>query len=73
VSATLRYGSTRFPAKPLASIGGKPMIWHTYTNACKAKNLDYCCVATDDPRIEKVVKAFGGEVGLRTSWNAVYP
>ena len=28
-----RYGSTRFPGKPLADIAGKPMIWHTYTNA----------------------------------------
>ena len=57
-----RYGSTRFPAKPLALIGGKPMIWHTYTNATKAKNLDYCCVATDDERIERTVKEFGGQV-----------
>ena len=31
---------------------------HTYTNACKAKNLDYCCVATDDPRIQKVAGGY---------------
>ena len=61
-----RYGSTRLPGKPLAIIGGKPMIQHVYENASKAKLLDQIIVATDDRRIEEAVKKFGGNV-VRTS------
>jgi 3-deoxy-manno-octulosonate cytidylyltransferase (CMP-KDO synthetase) len=61
-----RYGSTRLPGKPLAMIGGKPMIQHVYENASKAKLLDEVIVATDDVRIEQAVKNFGGNV-MRTS------
>jgi 3-deoxy-manno-octulosonate cytidylyltransferase (CMP-KDO synthetase) len=57
-----RYGSTRLPGKPLAEIGGKPMIEHVYASAAKAKILDRLIVATDDRRIEAAVKLFGGEV-----------
>jgi len=55
-----RYGSTRFPGKPLADIGGKPMIQHVYEQT--QKELKYVYVATDDKRIEDAVKAFGGKV-----------
>lgn len=54
-----RFGSTRFPGKPLASIQGKPMIQHVYERALKA-GADRVIVATDDARIEKVVSSFGG-------------
>lgn len=57
-----RYGSTRLPGKPLAEIGGKPMIEHVYRSAAKAKVLDRLIVATDDRRIEAAVQSFGGEV-----------
>jgi 3-deoxy-manno-octulosonate cytidylyltransferase (CMP-KDO synthetase) len=57
-----RYGSTRLPGKPLADIGGKPMIQHVYENAAKARVLDRVIVATDDRRIEGAVRGFGGEV-----------
>ncbi len=57
-----RYGSTRLPGKPLAKIGGKPMIEHVYRSAAKAQILDRLIVATDDLRIEAAVKVFGGEV-----------
>jgi 3-deoxy-manno-octulosonate cytidylyltransferase (CMP-KDO synthetase) len=57
-----RYGSTRLPGKPLAQIGGRPMIQHVYQSAKKAKVLDRVIVATDDRRIEAAVKKFGGEV-----------
>jgi 3-deoxy-manno-octulosonate cytidylyltransferase (CMP-KDO synthetase) len=57
-----RYGSTRLPGKPLANIGGKPMIQHVYENASKAKGLDRVLVATDDRRIEAAVRHFGGDV-----------
>ena len=46
-----RYGSTRFPGKPLADICGKPMIWWVYNQAKKAKKIAEIFVATDDDRI----------------------
>jgi 3-deoxy-manno-octulosonate cytidylyltransferase (CMP-KDO synthetase) len=57
-----RYGSTRLPGKPLAMIGDKPMIQHVYENAARARSLDRVIVATDDRRVEKAVRGFGGEV-----------
>jgi 3-deoxy-manno-octulosonate cytidylyltransferase (CMP-KDO synthetase) len=57
-----RYGSTRLPGKPLADIGGKPMIQRVYESTYKAKILDRVLVATDDRRVEEAVKSFGGEV-----------
>jgi 3-deoxy-D-manno-octulosonate cytidylyltransferase len=55
-----RYGSTRFPGKPLALIAGRPMIQHVYERSLKASLLSRVVVATDDERIERAVKAFGG-------------
>lgn len=49
-----RYGSTRFPGKPLVDILGKPMIWWVYQQAKKAKKLTDLVVATDDKRITDV-------------------
>lgn len=65
-----RYGSTRLPGKPLAEIGGKPMIQHVYESAMKARELDRVLVATDDRRIEQVVKNFGGEVVMTSKHHA---
>jgi 3-deoxy-manno-octulosonate cytidylyltransferase (CMP-KDO synthetase) len=65
-----RYGSTRLPGKPLADIGGKPMIQHVYESASKARELDRVLVATDDRRIERVVKSFGGEVVMTSRRHA---
>ncbi len=55
-----RFGSTRFPGKPLADIGGKPMIQWVYEK-CTRSTLDEVVVATDDRRILDAVKAFGGQ------------
>lgn len=55
-----RYASTRFPAKPLALLGGKPVIQRVYEQVNGV--LDDAWVATDDERIEAAVKAFGGKV-----------
>ena len=55
-----RYGSTRFPAKPLALIAGKPMIQWTYESTCKCADFDEVLVATDDERIRLAVAGFGG-------------
>ncbi len=55
-----RYGSERLPGKPLADIGGKPMIQHVYERAARAKFVSAVLVATDDERISSAVHAFGG-------------
>ncbi len=57
-----RYGSTRFPAKPLALIAGKPMIQWTYESTRKCPDFQEILVATDDVRIQQAVEAFGGNV-----------
>ncbi|MFI3297455.1 MAG: 3-deoxy-manno-octulosonate cytidylyltransferase [bacterium] len=60
-----RYASTRFPAKPLAILGDKPMIQHVYERV--ALVLDQVIVATDDQRIFDVVEGFGGRVVLTST------
>lgn len=60
----VRYSSTRLPGKPLRMIGNKPMIQHTYESANKSVYLDRLVVLTDDERIFKVVKDFGGDVEM---------
>ena len=57
-----RYASTRLPGKPLADLGGKPVIQHTYERATQA--LDLVIVATDDLRILDAVQAFGGRAQM---------
>lgn len=61
-----RYASTRFPAKPLAMLGGKAVIQRVYEQVVGV--LDDAYVATDDERIEAAVKNFGGKV-VMTSVN----
>lgn len=55
-----RFASTRLMGKPLASIGGKPMIQHTYENSLKSKLLNKVVVAVDDEKVAQVIKDFGG-------------
>ena len=56
-----RWGSTRFPGKPLADLCGKPMIRYVCEHAKSAKSLFDVVVATDDERICDAVLAFGGK------------
>ena len=56
-----RYQSSRLPGKPLADIAGKPMVQWVHQQALQA-GAERVIVATDDARIEAVVKGFGGEV-----------
>ncbi len=61
-----RYASTRFPAKPLALLGGKPVIQRVYEQV--VHELDDVVVATDDERIMDAVSSFGGKA-VMTSVN----
>ena len=56
-----RYASTRLPGKPLADIGGKPMVVRVLEQARKAGPLS-AWVATDDARVVDAVQAAGGDV-----------
>lgn len=53
-----RFGSTRFPGKPLALILGKPLIQWVIERVNKADALDEVIVATDDDRIRAVAERF---------------
>jgi 3-deoxy-manno-octulosonate cytidylyltransferase (CMP-KDO synthetase) len=55
-----RYGSSRFPGKPLAEICGKTVIRRVYEQASQA--LETVVVATDDERIYDDVESFRGHV-----------
>ncbi len=55
-----RYGSSRFPGKPLVMINGRPMIQHVMERAGQAAGVAMVAVATDDERIASAVEAFGG-------------
>ena len=60
-----RYASTRFPGKPLAMLGGKPVIQRVYEQATAVLGEAY--VATDDKRIFQAVEAFGGRAVMTRS------
>ncbi len=55
-----RWGSTRFPGKPLHLIAGKPLIQHVWERCRSCSGLHEIIVATDDERILRAVEAFGG-------------
>ena len=56
-----RFGSSRLPGKPLADIGGKPMVQHVYERALESR-ASRVIIATDDERIVKAAEGFGAEV-----------
>lgn len=57
-----RMASTRLPGKMLLAETGKTLIRHTYESACRARQPEGVCVATDDEAIAAEVRGFGGEV-----------
>lgn len=59
-----RYGSSRFPGKPLVLLNGKPMIQLVYESAVACRAVTDVLVATDDERIKQAVERFGGRVVL---------
>jgi 3-deoxy-manno-octulosonate cytidylyltransferase (CMP-KDO synthetase) len=60
-----RYASTRFPGKPLALLGGRPMIQWVYEKV--SAEIGDTWVATDDERIRQAVTGFGGRVVMTSS------
>ena len=57
-----RFASTRLLGKPLANIGDKPMIQHTYENASKSKLIEKLILAVDDSKVASVARGFGADV-----------
>jgi 3-deoxy-manno-octulosonate cytidylyltransferase (CMP-KDO synthetase) len=62
-----RYSSSRFPAKVLFPIAGKPMIQRVWERARRAKNINHVVVAADDERVISAVRAFGGDAMLTSA------
>ena len=59
-----RFGSSRFPGKPLAVLGGRPLVAHVVSRAREAASLDRVVVATDDRRIADAAEAAGAEARM---------
>lgn len=57
-----RYGATRFPAKLMQDLCGKPVIVHTYQRVADTNLFDQVYVVTDDDRIENAIHEVGGKV-----------
>jgi len=62
-----RFGSSRFPGKPLALLAGKPLVAWVVEAVKKANGLDEVLVATDDERIVKAVEEHGGKAVMTPS------
>ena len=62
-----RFGSSRFPGKPLAMLAGKPLVAWVVEAVKKAKCLDEVLVATDDERIVAAVEKYGGRAVMTPS------
>lgn len=62
-----RYGSTRFPGKPLVPLKGRPLIQWTIEGAKKSHLLSDLIVATDDERIKAAAEAVGVQVAMTDS------
>lgn len=62
-----RWGSTRFPGKPLHVIAGKAMLQRVWEQCRRAKRLANVIIATDDMRIAEAAFAWGAEVALTSS------
>jgi len=62
-----RWGSTRFPGKPLADIRGKPMFWHVFSRSSQCDGLVSVTLATDDRRIAKAAEQYNVPVVMTRS------
>ena len=62
-----RFGSSRFPGKPLAQLAGKPLVAWVVEAVGRAKTPDAVIVATDDERIAEAVRSHGGTAVMTPS------
>ena len=62
-----RFGSSRFPGKPLALLAGQPLVAWVVEAVKRARTLDEVIVATDDERIVKAVEQYGGRAVMTPS------
>jgi 3-deoxy-manno-octulosonate cytidylyltransferase (CMP-KDO synthetase) len=62
-----RWGSTRFPGKPLHLIAGKPLLRHVWERCRRARQLDSVIIATDDMRIAEAAFDWRAEVALTSA------
>ena len=67
VAIPARWGSTRFPGKPLHLIAGKPLVQHVWERCQKCEAIDDVIIATDDARIVEAAAAFGAKAVLTSS------
>jgi len=61
-----RFGSSRFPGKPLVPLAGKPLIQHVCERVQGCQGVERVIVATDDLRIAEAVQGFGGDCMVMT-------
>lgn len=64
VAIPARWGSTRFPGKPLHLIAGKPLVQHVWERCQECKQIDDVIIATDDARIAEAAAYFGAKTVL---------
>lgn len=62
-----RLNSTRLPRKMLIDIGGKPLVYYTWKQAKRAKELDAVIIATDSKEIQEVAESFGAHVVMTSA------
>lgn len=62
-----RWGSTRFPGKPLHRIAGKPLIQHVWEQCSRCRRLDELLVATDDRRVLEACEGFGARACMTSA------
>jgi len=64
VAIPARWGSTRFPGKPLHLIAGKPLVQHVWERCQDCRHIDDIIIATDDARIAEAAAGFGAKAVL---------
>jgi 3-deoxy-manno-octulosonate cytidylyltransferase (CMP-KDO synthetase) len=64
VAIPARWGSTRFPGKPLHLIAGKPLVQHVWERCQECREVDDVIIATDDARIAEAAASFGAKAVL---------
>jgi 3-deoxy-manno-octulosonate cytidylyltransferase (CMP-KDO synthetase) len=62
-----RFASQRFPGKVIASLGGKPLVIHTYERTIQAKCISRAIIATDDERVVEALAPYDIEVVMTSA------